>query len=43
MSTTLTQSTHTAIQEMGFGGFLRLAAKILDKIFLSCLLDMFDP
>jgi hypothetical protein len=34
----------TAIQEMVFGGILRLAAKSLDnRDFLSWLLDRFDP
>jgi hypothetical protein len=44
MSTVLTPSMHTATQEMGFGGILRLAAKSVDNIeFLSWLLDRFDP
>jgi hypothetical protein len=34
---------HAAIQEMGFGGILCLAAKSLDnRDFLSWLLDRFD-
>jgi hypothetical protein len=43
MSTTLTPSMGTAIQEMGFGGIMWLAAKLLDnREFLSWLLDRFD-
>jgi hypothetical protein len=44
MSTALTPSMRTTIQEMGFGGILHLAAKSLDnRDFLSWLLDRFDP
>jgi hypothetical protein len=44
MSTALTPSMHTTIQEIGFGVILRLAAKSLDnREFLSWLLDRFDP
>jgi hypothetical protein len=44
MSTALTPSMCIAIQEMGFGGILCLAAKSLDnRDFLSWLLDRFDP
>jgi hypothetical protein len=44
MSIALTQSMRAKIQEMGFGGILRLAAKSLDnRDFLSWLLDRFDP
>jgi hypothetical protein len=44
MSTALTPSMCTAIQEMGFVGILRLTAKSLDnRELLSWLLDRFDP
>jgi hypothetical protein len=44
MSTALTPSMHTTLQEMGFGGILWLVAKSLDnREFMSCLLDRFDP
>jgi hypothetical protein len=44
MSTALTPSSRNAIQEMGFKGILRLAAKTLDnRDFLNWLLDRFDP
>jgi hypothetical protein len=44
MSTALTPSMRSTIQEMGFGGILRLAAKSLDnRDFLSWLLGRFDP
>jgi hypothetical protein len=44
MSTVLTPLMRTVIQEMRFGGILRLAAKSLDnREFLSWLLGKFDP
>jgi hypothetical protein len=43
MSTALTPSMRTAIQDMGFGGILRLVTKSLDnRDFLRWLLDRFD-
>jgi hypothetical protein len=43
MSTVLTPSMRTTIQEMGFGWILWLAAKSLDnREFLSWLMDRFD-